>query len=660
MPRHHPWKSPPGARGTPRSARASALLAGLLVALVGMIGAALPAGAGAPIEPSPYITRADQSAELAVGADNALWSVESENPTALRRTLANGERSSVPLPGGGVVNDLAPGVGGDAVWVSVFDKVHRVTAAGVVTTVTMPDGIALAHLEPSRDGQRMYYSARVLDANFATTGWVAGAIDATGDVTYKASSTALDGELVAGPDGTYWTTGLVRINADLTTTAIQRPGDRVTGAVLGADGLLWVSYVTAERPAVARLRADGSVVSTTALPGPVVAGGGIAPGPDGAVYIATERGYLRVTADGQIRPVLKRGETQDHITLIPGESVLFAGDIFYVAEYNPSGRLDLDGRSVPLVIARTEGPVTSGGTVTVSIEVTGAQGTPRGAVTVMDHRCCLRSQNRYEPAGSATLDAGGRARITYQVADTGVSDRFHVDYSGSSAYLGTTSLDIAYQAQNGSETERYIAQTYEDLLNRQPEPAGLQYWTGELGRGTPRTAVSYALAISSEHRERFVDALFRDYLNRAAERAGRDSFVADLSRGATMNQIRASILGSQEYYVRFGGGSVDGYITALYEEVLNRQPDAPGRTFWRNELARGVSKPTMASALLSSQEALRRLVDARFQQLLRRGVDTGGRDYWVSLLQRGFREERLIAELIGSDEYYRAAVAGRY
>ena len=78
------------------------------------------------------------------------------------------------------------------------------------------------------------------------------------------------------------------------------------------------------------------------------------------------------------------------------------------------------------------------------------------------------------------------------------------------------------------------------------------------------------------------------------------------------------------------------------------------------ETARGISAPTMASALLASPEALQRRVAQHFDQLLRRPVDAGGGAYWGDLLRAGFREERLIAELIGSDEYARSAVAGRY
>lgn len=643
-----------------RRLRVSRPIVAAAIAIAALLASALPVAAEAPFVASPYV---GDSQVLTVGADGALWSVQSVDPTVLRRTLPDGTHTFVTLPNGAGAADLAPGIGGDAVWAADFGKAHRITAAGAVTTVTLPDSVLVPYLEPSVSGDRMWFVADTAETGQNEHTWGVGNIDTTGAVAFSRSQRysefSIPGELVTGPQGTRWTiitrhttTELARVEDDFTVTRFPTLATTVGGAVLGPDGLLWVSVSRPDGPAVLRLRADGSVASTVRLP---VAAGAAVVGPDGAVYFAVERGYLRVTTDGQVRPVLAAGDTGDYFPHTPAESASFAGDIYFASGWDLN-KLDLDGRTVPSVATQLTNR--ADGTVTVTVSVTGGSAPATGTVTVVEIFCCYHGMANAERTASAALDAAGRASLTFRPGQ--LTTAFHVDYSGDTRYLGTATLDSPLEADSRSETERYIAQTYADLLNRQPEPAGLQYWTGELGRGTPRTAVSYALAISSEHRERFVDALFQDYLNRSAERAGRDSFVSDLSRGATMNQIRASILGSQEYSVRFGRGTVDGYITALYQEVLNRQPDAQGRAFWSGELARGVSKPTMASALLSSQEALRRLVDARFQQLLRRSVDTGGRDYWVSLLQRGFREERLIAELIGSDEYYRAAVAGRY
>ena len=524
----------------------------------------------------------------------------------------------------------------------------------------------------------MWFVGRLVEVASGRTRSAVGTIDAAGQVVLKPVRTSFGAEPVAGPQGTRWTVvegGLGRIEDDLTVTTVPVGGaipGPLPGLVLGSDGLLWVHVVRPDGPVIARVRADGSIASTVPLPehGPVPPSFGVV-GPDGAAYFGVARGFLRVSTDGQVRLVLKTGKTRP--TDGPGESVVFAGRIHHLVrfgccyggydygDWREPGRLDLDGRAFPVVTGRALGPVVPEGSVTIEVQVAGDRGTPGGTVTVVDHTYFTHhgfGGDSYAPVATADLDAGGRARVTVPVSRFSVG--FHVDYPGSSTYHGTTSLDVRYQRDTRSETERYVSHVYRDLLRREPEPAGMQYWTATLNRGTPRTAVAHALAISTEHRERFVDGLFRRYLGRDADRAGRDSFVADLARGATMNQIRASILGSQEYFVRRGGGTVDGFISALYQQVLDRQPDAQGRAFWRTELARGVSKPTVASALLASQEAQRRLVDGHFQDLLRRGVDSGGRDHWVSLLQRGFREERLIADLIGSQEYYGRAVAGTY
>jgi len=431
-------------------------------------------------------------------------------------------------------------------------------------------------------------------------------------------------------------------------------GGTVTGTpALGPDGLLHVPAI-AGGTFLVRVRADGTRASTVPLP---IEGGDAVAGPDGAVHLSVPRGYLRVGADGQVRPLL-RNVVGDAVVLgRPGESVAFGGDLLSVGTGGQgAGAFDLDERAVPLVDAASEGAPGPDGRVTIAVTVSGTGTPPSGTVSVVELRCCDGEAAQAVTIGSAALDAAGRARVTVTATDGAVG--FWVDYPGDRTHAGTTSIQVPY-LDPGGEVGRYVNQAYVDLLGRTPEQAGFDYWSVQLLDGAPRTAVAHALVISTEHRQRLVERLFRDHLDREADPAGRDAFVADLARGATIDQVRASILGSREFFVRAGDGTVAGFVEALYGEVLGRTADAAGRAYWSAQIAAGVSLPTVASALLASEEADERLVDRHFQDLLRRPVDPGGRAYWAGLLQGGFREERLVAELIGSDEYHRAAVAGR-
>jgi hypothetical protein len=52
-----------------------------------------------------------------------------------------------------------------------------------------------------------------------------------------------------------------------------------------------------------------------------------------------------------------------------------------------------------------------------------------------------------------------------------------------------------------------------------------------------------------------------------------DNFLA---QGGTQLRLEANIVGSDEYFITRGGGTVNGYLQTLYQDVLNRPIDPIG------------------------------------------------------------------------------------
>ena len=65
-----------------------------------------------------------------------------------------------------------------------------------------------------------------------------------------------------------------------------------------------------------------------------------------------------------------------------------------------------------------------------------------------------------------------------------------------------------------------VSQLYQDLLDRDPEPAALAYWTGLLTAGTSRATVVQGIYDSAEHRGIQVDQFYDEFFNRACRPAG--------------------------------------------------------------------------------------------------------------------------------------------
>ena len=75
--------------------------------------------------------------------------------------------------------------------------------------------------------------------------------------------------------------------------------------------------------------------------------------------------------------------------------------------------------------------------------------------------------------------------------------------------------------------------------------------------------------------------------------------------------IVAAIFGSDEFYIE-SGNTDQGWINALYEDILGRAADGSGAVFWANELAvRGAGdRDGIVRDLLATREAAHRVLDS--------------------------------------------------
>jgi uncharacterized protein DUF4214 len=149
-----------------------------------------------------------------------------------------------------------------------------------------------------------------------------------------------------------------------------------------------------------------------------------------------------------------------------------------------------------------------------------------------------------------------------------------------------------------------------------------------------------------------VENLYRALLGRSGDAGGMNAFEQFLQNGGTVEQVEAAMIGSLEYLTNHGGGVNDGFLSAVYHDLLGRAIDPNGLAFFRQEMVAGVSRATIAVQLISSPEGRSVLVHSFYTRFLRRGADQGGAGTWTGVLQRGGRDEQVIAALMGSDEYF--------
>jgi len=198
--------------------------------------------------------------------------------------------------------------------------------------------------------------------------------------------------------------------------------------------------------------------------------------------------------------------------------------------------------------------------------------------------------------------------------------------------------------------DAWVTAAYTDLLGRAPSATELADAVGRLGNGTSRATIAGELAHSPEWVGHLVDGYYEDTLGRHADAAGLAFWVGEIRSGAlTEQQVAVEFYASAEYYAGLGGGTDEGWVTALYEALLDRTPDAAGLAHWTAAVADD-GRVAVAGAFHDSAESRRARVGALYQALLGRPADAAGLTYWAGRIGRE-GDLALAVHLVGSAEY---------
>jgi len=154
---------------------------------------------------------------------------------------------------------------------------------------------------------------------------------------------------------------------------------------------------------------------------------------------------------------------------------------------------------------------------------------------------------------------------------------------------------------------------YESVLHRDPDTGGFTYWVGKLDRGVSREQVLTGFSESTENKLALmafdmdgtmgqVYRLYQAALNRAPDTGGLDYWVNAVGNGQSLTELATGFIQSAEFQSLYGSNpGNDQFVDLLYENVLNRDPDTAGNSYWMNRLATGMNRE---DALLGFSESL--------------------------------------------------------
>lgn len=145
-----------------------------------------------------------------------------------------------------------------------------------------------------------------------------------------------------------------------------------------------------------------------------------------------------------------------------------------------------------------------------------------------------------------------------------------------------------YTSLFGGIGEGWIRGIYNDLLSREGDVPGIEFWKARLAEGVAPTQVALGFTASLERQRNRIQETYRRLLGREAEQAGLDFWVNFFQRGGTNEDIEAGFVGSQEYYANptKGANNAAKWVRRAYADVLFRQAAAGEMTFWMQALGK--------------------------------------------------------------------------
>jgi hypothetical protein len=145
-----------------------------------------------------------------------------------------------------------------------------------------------------------------------------------------------------------------------------------------------------------------------------------------------------------------------------------------------------------------------------------------------------------------------------------------------------------YYQRAGVTDRAWIDALYHDLLGRKPATAEENAWLQALAGGLNREAVAFDIADSVERETRVIAADYQTYLGRAVNASELANWIGVFQQGFSNEHIIAAFVSSDEFY--FGqGGTIESWLTGLYQAVLGRAPDKAGFAEWDAFVHNGVS-----------------------------------------------------------------------
>ena len=234
------------------------------------------------------------------------------------------------------------------------------------------------------------------------------------------------------------------------------------------------------------------------------------------------------------------------------------------------------------------------------------------------------------------LSANGKLKVDFKITDGGIGDLDGkadgtISFSGALGFKSiipinpNTSLPgdkdgdgipDAVEARVGTNallkdndvlhrSDLFAMQLYRDVLFREADTAGLQYWQQQIDTGKMTRAQVAASFMASPEFQGGVGEITRLYFgafDRLPDRDGLAYWMGQQKAGMSFNQISASFVVSEEFQKTYGSLDNTNFVERVYQNVLHRSSDTAGKSYWVGQLNNGFSRGDLLASFTESTE----------------------------------------------------------
>jgi hypothetical protein len=165
--------------------------------------------------------------------------------------------------------------------------------------------------------------------------------------------------------------------------------------------------------------------------------------------------------------------------------------------------------------------------------------------------------------------------------------------------------------------------------------------------------------------------LYQATLDREPDQAGHEAWTNTISSGEiTLKQAVSGFVNSAEFQAKYGATDNAQFVTLLYNNVLDRDPDAGGYSTWTNALNAGMAREDVVLGFSESAEFVQKTATGAlafssavyqqsfsddvyrlYQAMLDRNPDADGLDSWTEALVSGMSKQQAVSGFVNSAEF---------